>query len=253
MPVMDEFREEREALKHGTFKQKLSYFVYYYKWHVIVVAAVLFFAVSIIYQMVTQKDTVFYVAMINGMELADPEEHAASFAKYAGIDTDAYEMMFDTSMRIDLSDVNSLTEDTMTSNQKLMVYIAAQEIDLLISDELNIGSHAYGDTFYDLREILSPEQIAAYEPYFYYMDQTVAEQRREQDIFDENFDGSINFPDGRHPESMQDPIPVGLYLDDAKMLNDNFYFPGESAIVGVVGNSPHLENALKYIDFIMQE
>ena len=28
MPVMDEFREEREALKNGTFKQKLQYF-----WH----------------------------------------------------------------------------------------------------------------------------------------------------------------------------------------------------------------------------
>ena len=26
MPVMDEFKEEREALKHGTPKQKLAYF-----------------------------------------------------------------------------------------------------------------------------------------------------------------------------------------------------------------------------------
>ena len=35
MAVMDEFKEEREALKRGTPKQKLAYFWYYYKWHVI--------------------------------------------------------------------------------------------------------------------------------------------------------------------------------------------------------------------------
>ena len=34
MAVMDEFKEEREALKRGTPKQKLAYFWYYYKWHV---------------------------------------------------------------------------------------------------------------------------------------------------------------------------------------------------------------------------
>ena len=33
MAVMDEFKEEREALKNGTPKQKLAYFWYYYKWH----------------------------------------------------------------------------------------------------------------------------------------------------------------------------------------------------------------------------
>ena len=36
MAVMDEFKEEREALKRGTPKQKLAYFWYYYKWHVII-------------------------------------------------------------------------------------------------------------------------------------------------------------------------------------------------------------------------
>lgn len=35
MPVMDEFREEREAMKQKSFKERFSYFCEYYKWHVI--------------------------------------------------------------------------------------------------------------------------------------------------------------------------------------------------------------------------
>ena len=43
MPVMDEFREERETIKNGTFKQKWQYFCDYYKWHVIIGAFVLIY------------------------------------------------------------------------------------------------------------------------------------------------------------------------------------------------------------------
>ena len=253
MPVMDEFREEREALKHGTFKQKFSYFLDYYKWYVVAAAAVILFLVSMVHQMLSQKDNALFVAMVNGIELTDSEEHAHQFAEYAGIDENSYGLLFDTSMRIDLSDINSLTEDTITSSQKLMVYIAAQDVDLLISDESVMGSHAYSDTFWDLRDILTAEQITQYEPYFYYMDQAVAVEREEQDIFAEDYEPSADYPDGRNPEAMRDPIPVGLYLNDARLLNESFYFPGENVILGVVGNTKRLENAVKYIDFLLQQ
>ena len=75
MPLMDEFREEREALKHGTWKEKLSYFFDYYKWHVVVTIAAIIFIVSITYQIVTRKDTAFYAAMVNAIEQNSAEEY----------------------------------------------------------------------------------------------------------------------------------------------------------------------------------
>ena len=36
MPVMDEFKEERAAMKNGTPKEKNPYFYYYYNWYYIV-------------------------------------------------------------------------------------------------------------------------------------------------------------------------------------------------------------------------
>lgn len=59
MAVMDEFKEEREALKNGTPRQKLAYFWYYYKWHVIIALVVIIMIVSFIKQLTDRKDPLF--------------------------------------------------------------------------------------------------------------------------------------------------------------------------------------------------
>ena len=64
MAVMDEFKEEREALKNGTPKQKLAYFWYYYKWHVIISIVVIAMVGSFIYQYVNRKDTAFEAVLL---------------------------------------------------------------------------------------------------------------------------------------------------------------------------------------------
>ena len=56
MAVMDEFREEREALKNADAKTKWQYFLDYYKWYVIGGAAVLAFVISMIHSALTAKD-----------------------------------------------------------------------------------------------------------------------------------------------------------------------------------------------------
>ena len=56
MAVMDEFREEREALKNADLKTKWQYFLDYYKWWVIGIAAALAFVISMIYSALTAKD-----------------------------------------------------------------------------------------------------------------------------------------------------------------------------------------------------
>lgn len=55
MPVMDEFREEREAIKQKSRKEQWDYFWGYYKWYVIGGAALLAVIIYIIYTRVTTK------------------------------------------------------------------------------------------------------------------------------------------------------------------------------------------------------
>lgn len=248
MPLMDEFREEREAIKKGTPKEKLNYFIDYYKWHVVVTVAAIVFVVSLGYQILSRKDTAFCAAMINGIELASAEEYIQSFAEYAGIDMEEYDVLLDATMRIDL---NNLDQVTISSSEKLMAFIAAKNVDVFVTDAKIMEQHANSDTFWDLREFLSEEQFARYESRFYYIDQAVVD---EKNAHYNNLDQAYVpvYPDPRNPDAMQDPIPVGIYLDDSSNLRDYYYYDEGDVIVGVVGNTERSETTSLFLDFILQ-
>lgn len=250
MAVMDEFKQERESLKNAGFKKKLSYFTYYYKWHVIAGILVILGVASIIYEMATHKDTAFYAVMMNATEIEEPAaEFNGGFLEYAGIDTNEYETIFDTSIRVDNTNAG-LSDVTVTSTEKLMVYVAAAEIDVMVTDSASIEKYANSSSFYDLRDILSEEQAALYEPYFYYVD---FEDVRALEEAQSNLDDTYKpvFDDPAKPEDMAEPVPVGLYINNAK-LQEAYYFRGEDVVVSVYSNTRHLDAALKYIDFLMQ-
>ena len=171
MAVMDEFKEEREALKNGTPKQKLAYFWYYYKWHVIIALVVIIMIVSFVKQLTDRKDPSFYAVMLNASLLdqmtSEQPDFVTDFAEKEGIDLNTSDITFDTSIRI-VED--SMDETSITSSQKLMVYVAANELDCMITDFTSFQKYANSSMFHDLRDILTDEQIQALEPYFYYVD-----------------------------------------------------------------------------------
>lgn len=261
MAVMDEFREEREAMKHGTPKEKLSYFICYYKWHVIIAVAAVACIISVIVSIATRKDTAIYVCMLNtlekgydstGLESTAAEEFGNLFAEYAGIDTGEYNVHLDTSMsiRYDLTD-----QDSMYSAQKYMTYLAAAEMDVIVTDEASLEQYSYQEDFFDLREILTPEQLEAYEPYFYYIDMAVVEERNEiMDSADNLYtDYVLIAPDPRDPEAMEEPVPVGIYLDECEKLRDYFYFQSDDVVACVFVNTQKPDTALQFLDFLMKQ
>ena len=103
-----------------------------------------------------------------------------------------------------------------------------------------------------MREFLNAEQIAKYEPYFYYVDQAIID---EWDEIAANGDPDATYPDMPDPflpEEMEQPIPVGLLVTDRDILTDTYYFRGDYVAVGVMINAPNLENAIKFIDYIFE-
>lgn len=248
MAVMDEFREEREALKNGTFMQKLSYFIYYYKWHVIITVLSVILAVTMIVQIATRKATALYVCMLNTSS-QDSERYEADFAEFAGIDPGTYNVIFDISMSIT---PDMMDQETVTSSERLMVYIAASELDVMVTDEASIQEYTNSQYFFDLREFLTPEQVERYEPYFYYVDlKVVSERQAAIDNFDQSYVPS--YPDPRKPEEMEQPVPVGIYLDENEALKSNFYFLSDDVVLCVFQSTTRPETALKFVDFLMKK
>lgn len=251
MPVMDEFKEEREALKHGTLKEKFSYFMDYYKWHVVIAAAAILFAVSLITQIVMRKDTAFYAAMINGTELESAQEYKESFAEYASIDLEKNEILFDTSVRINTDPAASYNPESRASNEKLMVYIASGEVDVFVTEPEILEQYAHNEFFLDLRTVLTPEQIEKYGPWFYYVDQAVIdEQKAALDAMDLEY--VPVYPDPLKPDAMEEPVPVGIYLENSFALREHYSYSGEKLAVTIVANCKRPELAVKFIDFLLQ-
>lgn len=249
MPLMDEFREERAALRSGTPKQKLQYFMDYYKWPAVVILFVLIFAISMIRHIVSNKETAFLAVFLNCYtteELSDA--FIASFAENAGLDARRYAITIDSTLS--LSD-NYYERESYATLQKMTVYIAAREIDILAAETASFCYYAYLDALTDLRKLLSPTQQALYEPYYFYIDQKFLEKLRDEKI---NLDEAMTeYPDPTKPEEMEEPIPVGIYINECERLENSFAFGTKPTVIGVISNSPRQETALQFIDFLFQD
>lgn len=252
MPVMDEFKEERAALKNASFKVKWNYFWDYYKLPVAVIAFAIVMVTTLVVQIMQRKETALFVAMINSGELqADSSPYAEAFCEYADINTETHTALFDTTMYIDFDNLNDVTKSSL---EKMMVYIAAQEVDVVVTATDMMEYYGYGPTFMDLREILTEEQLAKYEPYFYYIDQAIiTEKDAAQDAMD--YDFTPVYPENPNdPTSMQEPIPVGIYLgDNAETFLDYYYFSGGEPVVGIIVNTTKLDTACQFIEYIFQD
>lgn len=246
MPVMDEFKEERAALKNGTFKQKLTYFLDYYKWYVVAGVAALICVISFISQIVSQKDTVFYAMLINAVPQSYPEEPESPnhFAAYIGADTQKSEVVYDTSVQLG-------TDADYYAAQQIMVRVSAAEVDVMASDVSHLLQYAYQGDFYDLRELLTTEQLEKYQDFFYYIDGAVVDEA-EAARKDYNYEYTPVYGDPLQPEDMADPIPAGILLEESCSLLQDYAFSGELPAVSILVNAPHVETVPAFLEFLMQ-
>lgn len=251
MPLMDEFKEERETIKNADFKAKLKYFWDYYKLHTIIGASIVFFLVTMIYDVVTTKETAFFAAMVNSTAISPEDINAfqEDYMAYAQIDPNEYMVQTDASL---MSTATPKSELEMNAAQKLMIYTSAGQVDVMVCGADSFPHQASQGNFLDLREILTEEQLAKYEPYFCYADQAVIDARNEIPTSGDFENAYPEMPDPRKPEEMENPIPVALLVTDCTKLTDTFYFEGDYIAAGVVANTTHPENAVKFLDFLFE-
>lgn len=245
MPVMDEFREEREALKNSSFKVKFQYFLDYYKWPVIAVIAGILILISIIKDVTTSKDFIFYGFFLNCYG-EDPVIQAFmdDFSQVAQLDTENYEVFLDNSLSLTM---NAYDESSMATVSRIMVSVTAGDLDFMASDPPVFDHYATTDTFYDLRLVLTEEQLKTYEPYLYYVD--YAEVRRKTEGLDE-YEAKVY--DHTNPDIMEEPIPVGLYINNSEKLSKVFLYKEKEAIMGIPHNAKHIDTSVKFIEYIFE-
>ncbi len=241
------FTSEKQKMEGKSAQEKWDYFMDYYKWWAIAIILVI---ISIVYTVVainSQKDIVLSGYLLDSYTLEDPSAVFSSFSEYAQIDTEecAPEFTVNMSLSDDMADVASAVQ------QRIVATIAAKETDFISAplETFSALSYQTSDYFGDLREYLTVEQLEVWKDRIFYID---AAQR--QDIADSvrnNPDVPIVYPDPHDPESMEDPIPVGIDVAGFEELDALYLYCQEYVYLGIVSNAPHPQITVQFIEYLL--
>ncbi len=229
-------------LKGKPLKQKLEHIFTYYWIPILVVAVTLCFIVAYTVHLATVKEPGLTVTCINAYAQRDQAEaYMTAFAQRADIDLEQYEVRLSADLRI--SDDNLL--EAYDTFQVLGAHMAAQAIDMLVSDPQTLCPFIYQDAFADLTQVLSPEQQAQYGAYFLYMDLAVLEGQEAETV--------AEYPDPSKPELMAEPVPVALLLPENSSFWQLCYSQTQGPVaICILGNTQNTDNALAFLDFITE-
>lgn len=246
MALMDEFKEERKNIKNQPFKKKLSYFWTYYKWYVL--GAILAVAVlaSLISGFLNRTSYALYGAIINGIPFETEQAFLDDFMDYAGIDREKYTVSFNSSL--------SFEGNAIGTAEFITVYIAARDLDVIVGDPDSFSRYAYSNVYLDLSKVLDAETMEALSASgrLYYIDRAVADQIDELLNTNQSAE-NVSKPDPFHPEDMADPMPVGVDISECTKFTDAYYYKEGSTCLGIVANTKQVDNAVKFITYLLAE
>lgn len=245
MPVMDEFKEERDKIKNQPLQKRLSYFWSYYKWYVLGGMLALIIGIYAIAEIVTHKEEALFGIVVNADVPGDEEAFASSFLEYAGLDPQKYRVSFNSSLTF----IDQLSQSTIQARQTIMVYAASGDMDVAIMDELAFESYAYSELFSDLSVVLPEELFSSLEGNIYYRDNAVAREFNAALDTDESAE-DIVFPDPFKPEEMKEPIPIGIDISGCEALQNAYSYPGKPVLLGLPATSGRTNTAIKFVEFL---
>ncbi|MBE7002180.1 MAG: hypothetical protein E7421_05770 [Ruminococcaceae bacterium] len=247
MKISDYIKNAHANIKKMPKKERFAYFLDYYKWHVVAIVLALALLVQGVVTICNRKEIVFYGVLLNCMIGVDDEAFLDGFYQHAGIDPDTQEAAFYTDLM--LKDGNS--KNDITAFQRIIAGIATKETDFVVGQEASFRLCAYNTSklFVDLREFLDADTLAQLSGKLYYIDGAIVEQLSAE-VGTEIDPNLMTSADPTKPETMTDPIPVGIDISDRQAFQSAYYFPDTVLYLGIVSNTPRPELCRQLIDYL---
>lgn len=254
--IIDEIKEQQMKAKDMSFKGKLAYFWYYYKIHTIVAVIVIIFLGNFIYDMATAKDYNFYGILLNAYHV-DSDAMESAFGEYAGLDMETYECFIDTSTTLSYQ---TQSEFDLATSQKLIALVQTKDLDAVVFDAQVFENFSFNGMFMDLREIFSEEELAEYEGNIYYIDYAEvrkAEEAEDELLLETQESAKASYEEiaqeaqtHRYPETMEEPVPVGIFMDASPFAAKTESYDPLVPIYGFIVNSQRIDTAKQYLTFL---
>ncbi len=259
--VHDEIRQQQMKTKDMSFKGKLNYFWYYYKVHTIVTVIVLIFAGIWIHDIVTQKDYNFYGIMLNSSHL-DGDALEKSFGEYAELDMENYDCYLDT---LSTLSYQSQSEYDLATFQKMIALVQTKDLDVMVLDAQVFYNFSFNGMLTDLRNVFTPEELAAYEGKIYYLDYAAvrkAEAEEDTAALTDEYENrnqatkeemAAEAETHRHPENMEEPVPVGIFVEESPLVQKTGCYHDLVPVYGIVSTGQRTDTAKKYLAYMWDD
>ena len=258
--IKDEIKKQRKSLKGRPFKEKFAYYKDYYLIITIAVIAVVAFVVYLISSIASNKDYCFYANIVNATNI-DSTLLSEGFAEYASLDTENYNCFIDSASYESLDGTSTSDIGLQT---RFVGLIATGDLDVTVFNSELFYRKAINDIYLDLRDVLSDDELKAYEDkdMIYYIDRAEITAAEENDdvILEENTDSDMTLEEQAEelklhtdPSSMEDPIPIGIVLSSSPLVTELDAYPGLIPVFGIIANSSHIDNSLSFLNYILDE
>lgn len=260
--VQDEIREQQQKLHGKSLKEKFQYFWDYYRVHTLVSIVVIILLFSLIHDIRSAKDYIFYGLMLNAINLSGDSMESA-FGEYAGLDLETYECFIDTDSTLSY---RTTSQYDMATSQRLIALIQTKDLDALVLDSEVFNNYANNEMLIDLTMFYTPDELQKYEDYLYYVDKAQIDRANaDPDYVNEALisvaeSGTLTTDDiqkeaetHRHPENMENPIPVGIFLGDSPFVKKTGAYDILIPVFGISPTTTRPDIAKQYLEFLWDE
>lgn len=227
MALRDEVKEQRDKLKGQPFSKKASYFLAYYKWHVIIIATILVFVIVLVQQMfLSRREKTFYGIVLNADTTFEDTALINDFTSLYNINTNKNPITIEIGLNYRLDNDGTLSYSDVYTPVKLQVLQSENDLDFIIVDAASVERLSESGTITDMAEILKTDELAPYSDaicYFEYIDENTGEQLS---------------------------APVGIQLSNSSMLEQYGLNPEKNYVFCIYQNAPHLENTIKLLKYL---
>ena len=219
--LRDEIRMQHEKMSQESFSKKMEYFWDYYKIHVMITVFLACMFGSILHTIVSQKETLLSIALINAFPNAEDEFLMEDFENYLGLNSKKQQVLIDSTYYLD---DDSTSPYATTYSQKFSTNAMAGKLDVVLADSRNFEFYGNQGFFQDLSLILPKELLDMYQDSLYYVD---------------------------HPyDETSNLVPIGIQINSAPKIGTFACYPGAEAYYGIVTDTERIDYAISYLEYI---
>ena len=227
--------------------KKIQYIFDYYKLPIVIAAIVLYIIGFSIFKAQTKKEPLLYAALVNvsaSQELVD--KLSDGFIDSLGPDGAKETMLLAAGWYLtDHPDADTLTY-TRASQMKILAGIDAEQLDVVFMDKEAFDAFSQNGYLHDLGALLSdsedfPEALAEkVRPHLVTNMEIVEDNAKE-----------IALDDSLEYYSVTKEYPMGIDLSEFPLIKNAQF--SDKVYLGIISNTPRVENAVRYLDYLCGE